>query len=411
MKISNLQKNFFSIYFVNFLNIILPFIVYPYLIVVLGPNNYGKVVIAQLVVFYLSLVLNFGSNISATREISKKKNNHKELSRLVCVVFFSKFLLYLFIIIPFLIYISVYQIERNNFLLYLFSSGFLFIELLWGLWFYQGIEKMKWIGLFNLVSKLIYVSLILSFIKSSEDYYLLPMFSSLGSLTVGLISIIIIFKYQKIHFTCISFKDIFSYYRSTYSLFLSSSISQVYPNINKLLISTFLKIEYVAFYDLAEKLLNVLKIPIGVFGTVIFPMSTKLKNKTIILTYTKYMFVLVCVIILTTFMLSDIIIELYAGKVMVRSSHLLNIISISLIPVLFKQYFGFHLLIPNSFDKEYLTSVIISTILFFSFFYIGMIFKLLSIEYLAYQLLLTEFILVSILIFYSHKKKLIKWKK
>lgn len=73
MKISNLQKNFFSIYFVNFLNIILPFIVYPYLIVVLGPNNYGKVVIAQLVVFYLSLVLNFGSNISATREISKKK--------------------------------------------------------------------------------------------------------------------------------------------------------------------------------------------------------------------------------------------------------------------------------------------------------------------------------------------------
>lgn len=319
--------------------------------------------------------------------------------------------MYLFIIIPFLIYISVYQIERNNFLLYLFSSGFLFIELLWGLWFYQGIEKMKWIGLFNLVSKLIYVSLILSFIKSSEDYYLLPMFSSLGSLTVGLISIIIIFKYQKIHFTCISFKDIFSYYRSTYSLFLSSSISQVYPNINKLLISTFLKIEYVAFYDLAEKLLNVLKIPIGVFGTVIFPMSTKLKNKTIILTYTKYMFVLVCVIILTTFMLSDIIIELYAGKVMVRSSHLLNIISISLIPVLFKQYFGFHLLIPNSFDKEYLTSVIISTILFFSFFYIGMIFKLLSIEYLAYQLLLTEFILVSILIFYSHKKKLIKWKK
>ena len=411
MKFSNLQKNFFSIYFVNFLNIILPFIVYPYLIVVLGTNNYGKVVIAQLVVFYLSLVLNFGSNTSATREISKKQKNYKELSRLVCVVFFSKFLLYLFIIIPFLIYISVYQIERNNFLLYLFSSGFLFIELLWGLWFYQGIEKMKWIGLFNLVSKLIYVSLVFSFINSSDDYYLVPMFSSLGSLTVGLISIIIIFKYQKIHFTYISFKDVFSYYRSTYSLFLSSSISQVYPTINKLLISIFLKMEYVAFYDLAEKFLNVLKIPIGVFGTVIFPMATKLKNKTIIWTYTKYMFILVCIIVLTTFMLSDIIIELYVGKGMMRSSHLLNILSVSLIPVLFKQYYGFHLLIPNSFDKEYLTSVIISTISFFSFLYIGIIVDQLSINYLAYQLLFTEFILVIILIFYSHKKKLIKWKK
>ena len=87
--ISNLQgkagrnktliQNFSYLSALRIFNMILPLITYPYLIRVLGKEIYGLVVFAQAIVNYLVMLVSFGFNISATKEVSVYRNDEKKL--------------------------------------------------------------------------------------------------------------------------------------------------------------------------------------------------------------------------------------------------------------------------------------------------------------------------------------------
>ena len=47
-------------------------------------------------------------------------------------------------------------------------------------WFFQGIEKMKFVTLINVLAKVIFTVLVFIFIKSESDYLKVPIFNSLG---------------------------------------------------------------------------------------------------------------------------------------------------------------------------------------------------------------------------------------
>lgn len=59
---------------------------------------------------------------------------------------------------------------------------------------------MKFITVLNIVTRIISLSFIFIFIKTNNDYYLVPLFNSLGALVAGIISLIFIKKVFKIRF-------------------------------------------------------------------------------------------------------------------------------------------------------------------------------------------------------------------
>ena len=81
-----LIRNFSYLSLLQVFNLILPLIVYPYLIRVLGKETYGLVVFAQSLVFYLVILVGFGFNISATKEVSIHRNDSKKLGEIVSSV-------------------------------------------------------------------------------------------------------------------------------------------------------------------------------------------------------------------------------------------------------------------------------------------------------------------------------------
>jgi len=77
---------------------LIPLLTYPYLIRVLGKETYGLVVFVQAIVAYMVILVGFGFNISATREISIHRENKEKLNEIVSSVLIVKSL---FFFLPF----------------------------------------------------------------------------------------------------------------------------------------------------------------------------------------------------------------------------------------------------------------------------------------------------------------------
>ena len=77
----NIVKNFSYLAVLQVFNLAIPLVTLPYLITVLGRENYGLIVFSQTLVSYFLILINFGFNIIATKEVSLHRDDEKKLSK------------------------------------------------------------------------------------------------------------------------------------------------------------------------------------------------------------------------------------------------------------------------------------------------------------------------------------------
>jgi PST family polysaccharide transporter len=269
----------------------LAFVTYPYLIKVLGAEFYGLVIFAQVVSSYFIIFIDFGFRLSATKEISINKNNKEKLSEIISSVLQIKLILWF---LSFAILLSlVYFLEKfnNHFLLFLFSFGICFDELLFPLWYFQGTEKMKYITIINLITRSIFIILIFNLVKHQSDYVLVPLLNSIGALLGGVIGIYILFFKEGIQFKMQSFVKMKYYFKESLPLFGSNAIMSVKDRFNVIFIGYFLGMTDVAIYDLGVKIMSVFMYPISVVNDAIYPKVAREKNMGLMLNTSKLMFI------------------------------------------------------------------------------------------------------------------------
>ncbi|MFZ7239179.1 oligosaccharide flippase family protein, partial [Avibacterium avium] len=71
-------NNFLYLSIVYGVNILLPLVLFPFLLHRLGENLYGKIIFAQTIANYFLVFTNFGFNISSTKSISLNKDNQEK---------------------------------------------------------------------------------------------------------------------------------------------------------------------------------------------------------------------------------------------------------------------------------------------------------------------------------------------
>jgi len=85
-----LLSNFVSLSVLQVVGFILPLLVIPYLISVLGVGKFGLVALAQAVITYFAVFTDYGFNLSATRDISINRNNNTKVSSIFNSVLTTK---------------------------------------------------------------------------------------------------------------------------------------------------------------------------------------------------------------------------------------------------------------------------------------------------------------------------------
>jgi len=307
----NLLSNFLSLTVLQAMNMLLPLITLPYIVRVVGVNNFGLLNFSLAVVMYFNILVSFGFDLSATREVSINRTDIKKISEIFFSVMIIKAVLVSisFIILSFLI-LFVDSFSENASLYYA-TFGLVIANLLFPSWFFQGMERMKYITFINVGSKIAFTILIFIVVQNDSDYIYIPILNSLGAIIGGLYSLVLIFKLFHIQFIIPDRSIIIQLLKDSFSFFLS----RIANNGSRYLATTIIGIYFgntiVGYYSMVEKLYYAFMSLGGVVSQTIYPYMSRTKNiiffkKIFILIISVSIVILIPVIYFNTFILLTI---------------------------------------------------------------------------------------------------------
>jgi PST family polysaccharide transporter len=386
---------------------LIPLIIYPYLIRVLGKEKYGIIIFAQAIIGYLVILVSFGFNASATKDVSINRNDKQKLSEIVSSVLIIKFFLLIISFIIVIITLNFIQQAHDYYILFILTMWLVIYEFIFPIWYFQGIEKMKYITYFTLINKLFFLFLIFLLIKSPAHYLRIPVINALGSMLAGICSLYIIFKQHEIKFQFQKFKILKEYFRESIPLFLSSVSVTLFVQANKVIIGAYLGMAEVAYYDLAEKIVQLLKTPQILITQAIFPKTSKDKNTSFI----KKMMLLSISIALFLFLLTQIfaykIILLLGGLDMLSAVKLLRVLSTVIIFVYLSQYTSVHTILANGYNTIWMKLVLLTGAVYLVLVLLLCFLNKITALHLVYVSLLSELCMLIYSYYYSKKLKLL----
>ncbi|WP_282039744.1 oligosaccharide flippase family protein [Saccharicrinis aurantiacus] len=274
----SLLSNFGYLSILQIVTMLLPLATYPYLVQTLGLEIWGKVIFAQVICNYFAIFIRFGFQLSATKEVSIHRDSAPILSRIVSSVLIIRTLLFVTSFLILFIIVACIPSFWEDKALYFLSFLFCINEWLFPIWYFQGIERMKYVTFISLTSKLIFFCLIFVFIKTESDYLYVPLLNGIGVLFGGIVALYIIFIKHKVAFKFQAKSVLLKYFNESLPLFGSMAVISIRDNFNVIFIKLFLGSSEVAIYDLGIKIMNIIKVFITLINTATYPKIMREKN-------------------------------------------------------------------------------------------------------------------------------------
>ncbi len=348
----NLFENTIALVIIQILNYVLPFITMPYLSRVLDVDKLGLVFFAQVFMDYFFRLTMFGFDFSGVRSIAINRDDKEKtnliFNSILCVQ--AIFLIISFCVLSLLIiFIPKFRADA---IVYYFTFLSVIGNIFIFTWFYQGMERMKFITVLNIITRIISLLLIFIFIKSNFDYYLVPLFNSLGVLVSGVISFVFIKKVFKIRFYIPEKDDIINTIKYSSQFFLTKVAIALYRQTNAFVLGLVVSTTAVAYYTSADKIFWAIFALYNTFIGALFPYMSKNKDIVFFKKLLKYLIFFALGFGIFLIVASKILIVIFFSEKMLPSVNILRIFAISLPFYIFVDTFGFPLLGAFGYVKE-----------------------------------------------------------
>lgn len=365
IKKDTIKKNFTLQLLYQAIILIIPLIQAPFLTRTIGDNALGVYTYVNSIAYYFVLLAMLGIERHGQRVIASSKDEIELRKRfwslLLVHIVFSIFSLIIYIsIVPFIAGddINIYWINIIYVTSALFNITFLF----------YGLEIFKNVVIKNLLCKIAEFVLILCFVRSADDLWIYTLITTMSLLVGNVILFPSAIKLVKpIRF---SLKDCKMHLKPLLILSISVIASSLYTVFNKTLIGLFMEKSNVAYYEYANKIINIPKSFIAVIGTVFFPRSCaafESNDKTALNKYSRISILLVSLISFSTIFgllsVGDIFVEIYYGKDFIDSAFIM----MGMTPLIFIIGLGDIIrnifLIPMKKDTYYVICVVLNSLI------------------------------------------------
>lgn len=363
-----LLENFLSLSTLQVLNYILPLLTVPYLVRILGPERYGLINFALAFVNYFTIFVGYGFDLSATREISIHREDKERVSEIFSSVLVVECIFGLLSFVAFTFIVSLvprFRIERTVFM---FSFFTVFGKVLFPVWFFQGIERMRYITVLNALSRGIFTICIFLFIKKQADYVYVPLISSLGTLIAGGISLGIALRNFEVKLYIPTLEALIHQLKEGWHVFISTVAVSLYTVSNAFLLGLFTNNTTVGYYSAAEK---IIKAALGLLRPVsqtLYPYVSKLasESRERALKFVKKILLVVgsatFFISLLLFLFASLIVNVFLGDQYTQSIPVLRILAFIPFVVGLSNIFGIQIMLPLGLTKEFSRIIVSASI-------------------------------------------------
>lgn len=232
----------------------MPLILVPYVSRTVGIERYGITEFSLEIALFFGAVLLFGYDFTMSRKLSQNRDDRQKVNGLFWNVFYSRLLLSSILLPAFLLIGMFFLSELFTFEILLYCALFVVSRIFSSWWFYQGLEKIKWIAWGNFTSKLILLSLVLLTVKDQDDYPLVVFGYAASQLTVNFVAWVILIKMEKLRAIALVARDIFKVIGSSFYVFLNEFSVIGFAALNLLIVKEYLSPKELGIYVSAMKI-------------------------------------------------------------------------------------------------------------------------------------------------------------
>ncbi len=250
-KRTSVTKNYIYNLLYNILNILVPLVTAPYTARVLGADRIGIYSRTYAVISMVIMTGALGSAAYGQKEIAGARDDIRLRSNLFGEIVLIKGAFTAFVTLVFLLGAS----DSRDYPFYLIQSPFLIAAMIDISWFFQGIEKFKYIAVRNMCVRIAGVILLLLFVKSPGDLWKYLLIIG-GSQLFGNLSMwpYIRGNIIKPH---IRFRHIPLHIRGLTVYFIPSISYQIYAVLDKAMLGWIVGSDYEnGYYEQAHKIVN-----------------------------------------------------------------------------------------------------------------------------------------------------------
>ena len=252
-----LLTNTLWLYSLQGLNYVLPILVLPYLIRVLGVGNYGLIAIAQAFAQYFTIFTDYGFNLSATRRIAVAGGTQTDAVRrtfwgvllIKGVLLLAGFALLLGITaaVP-----SMASMRPAYLVAYLAVLG----NVLFPVWYFQGVEKMKAISIITGLSRIVTVGSIFFLVHGPADTLRALALQASAPLLAGTLGFFVAARANWQDAALPQRAELALLLREGWHLFVSTAAVTLYTNTNVFLVGMLGGAAQAGYFSAAEKIIR-----------------------------------------------------------------------------------------------------------------------------------------------------------
>jgi O-antigen/teichoic acid export membrane protein len=234
---ASFKKNFTILMTLQVSTYLAPLLTLPWLARVLGPSEYGRLSFALAFTAYFITLTNFSFNLTATPKVSINRENREKRSQVFWETISTQAVIATcgFCVLLALTYLVPYLGENRELLLVGF--GMAIGSMLIPTWYFQGIEDLAPVSGLVFVGRALSIPAMYIFVRHRDDVYIAMLVNTLVPLCSGIAICTYLYFKRELDFVPVSFKTIRERLKEGWSVFMATSLVDVYASSNIVLLT------------------------------------------------------------------------------------------------------------------------------------------------------------------------------
>lgn len=237
------------------LNYLVPLLVWPYLMVVLGAEGFGKIGFALALCQFMMLVVDFGFNLTATKQVALAADK-QDVSQITADTMGAKLSLLVVAvsIVAVVLCIPRFAVYRAvTWVMFPMVAGHVFTMQ----WLFQGLNKIRIVSIVNCACRLCILPLTFLLVKGEGDVLRAAAIQAGTYVLSGMIMVMLTWRMHIVSLCRTNMVRMRNAIKTSLPIFLSNATSSLYATLFVVFLGYFASSQEVGCYTAAEKVMRV----------------------------------------------------------------------------------------------------------------------------------------------------------